>query len=43
MKYFFDTSALVKLFQEEAGSNIVEDIVNDQNNELSVVRLGFCM
>jgi predicted nucleic acid-binding protein len=40
MKYFFDTSALVKLFQEEAGSNIVEDIVNDQNNELWLLDLS---
>lgn len=34
MKYFFDTSALVKLFQAENGSEMVEEIVNiDSFNE----------
>ena len=32
MKYIFDTSALVKLFQVEKGSEIVEEIVNDPDN-----------
>ncbi len=44
MKYFFDTSALVKLFHEETGSDVVEDLVNDQNNEIWVselIRLEF--
>ncbi len=44
MNYFFDTSALVKLFHEETGSDIVEDLVNDQNNEIWVselIRLEF--
>ncbi len=36
MKYFFDTSALVKLFQVEKGSEIVEEIVNDPDNDLWV-------
>ncbi len=39
MKYFFDTSALVKLFQAEEGSELVEEIVNDPKNELWVLDL----
>ena len=39
MKYFFDTSALVKLFQVEKGSEIVEEIVNDPDNDLWVLDL----
>ena len=39
MKYFFDTSALVKLFQAENGSEIVEEIVNDPDNDLWVLDL----
>jgi len=44
MNYFFDTSALAKLFHEETGSDIIEDLVNDQNNEIWVselIRLEF--
>jgi uncharacterized protein with PIN domain len=40
MNFFVDTSALVKLFQEEAGSGIVEEIANDQNNELWILDLS---
>ncbi len=46
MKYFFDTSALVKLFQVENGSEVVEWIVNDPDNDLWVldlVRIGFVL
>lgn len=39
MKYFFDTSALVKLFQVEKGSEIVEEIVKDPDNDLWVLDL----
>ena len=39
MKYFFDTSALVKLFQAENGSEMVEEIVNDPDNDLWVLDL----
>ena len=39
MNYFFDTSALVKLFQVENGSEIVEAIVNDPDNDLWVLDL----
>ncbi len=40
MKFFVDTSALVKLFQEEIGSRIVEDIINDNNNDLWILDLS---
>lgn len=39
MKYFFDTSALVKLFQVENGSEKVEEIVTDPDNDLWVLDL----
>ena len=32
MDYFFDTSALVKLFSEEKGSLIVRDIIDNSQN-----------
>jgi predicted nucleic acid-binding protein len=41
---FLDTSALVKLFHEEPGSDIVEKLVVDENNDIWVcelVRLEF--
>lgn len=44
MNYFFDTSALVKLFHEEIGSDVVEKLINDQSNEIwisELVRLEF--
>lgn len=39
MKFFFDTSALAKLFQTEEGSESVEEIVNNSDNELWVLDL----
>ena len=39
MKYFLDTSALVKLFHEESGTHIVESIVTDQENEIWILEL----
>jgi uncharacterized protein with PIN domain len=36
MNCFFDTSAIVKLFQEEEGSDVVEALVRDTQNEVWV-------
>jgi len=44
MNFYFDTSALVKLFYEEAGSNVIEEIVLNNENLIYVselVRLEF--
>ncbi len=40
MNCFLDTSALVKLFQEEEGSYFVEGLVNDPNNQIWVLELA---
>ncbi len=32
MILFFDTSALVKLFHEEQGTNVVVSLISDRNN-----------
>ena len=34
MHFFFDTSALVKLFSEEKGSSIVRDIIDITDNTI---------
>ena len=34
MNLFFDTSALVKFFHEEEGTDIVTDLILEQNNEV---------
>ncbi len=40
MILFFDTSALVKLFSNEAGSDTVKKLVSDPNNEVWVLELA---
>ena len=40
MILFFDTSALVKLFSNETGSDTVKKLVSDQNNEVWVLELA---
>ena len=39
MKLFFDTSALVKLFHKEIGTNFVIQIVNDTQNKVWISEL----
>ncbi len=34
MNLFFDTSALVKFFHEEEGTDIITDLILEQNNEI---------
>ena len=34
MNLFFDTSALVKFFHEEEGTDIITDLTLEQNNEV---------
>ena len=34
MHFFFDTSALVKLFSDEKGSTIVRDIIDNKDNTI---------
>ncbi len=44
MKYFFDTSVLVKVFHEEPGSDQIGNITGDSSNEiwlLEIARLEF--
>ena len=40
MKYFLDTSALVKIYYEEEGSRQVECIVEKADNEIYVSSLS---
>jgi predicted nucleic acid-binding protein len=40
MNLFFDTSALVKFFHEEEGTDIVTDLILEQNNEIWISELG---
>ncbi len=40
MILFFDTSALVKLFSNETGSDTVKELVSDQSNEVWVLELA---
>jgi hypothetical protein len=40
MNLFFDTSALVKFFHEEEGTDIVTDLILEQNNEVWISELG---
>ena len=40
MNLFFDTSALVKFFHEEEGTDIVTELILDQNNEVWISELG---
>ena len=37
MNLFFDTSALVKFFHEEEGTDIVTDLILEQNKDWSFV------
>jgi len=39
MKLFFDTSALVKFFYEEKGSDIVTDLITSKQNEIWLLEL----
>ena len=42
MNLFFDTSALVKFFHEEEGTESVTNLILDQNNFCDIVKaLGF--
>ena len=44
MNLFFDTSALVKLFRKEEGSEVVTKLITAQENEvwiLELVRIEF--
>ena len=40
MNLFFDTSALVKFFHEEEGTDIVTDLILEENNEVWISELG---
>ena len=40
MNLFFDTSALVKFSHEEKGTDIVTDLILEQNNEVWISELG---
>ncbi|MBE0638576.1 MAG: type II toxin-antitoxin system VapC family toxin [Bacteroidales bacterium] len=40
MTYYFDTSALVKLFSNEAGSNKVKEIIDNPSNDIWVLELA---
>jgi predicted nucleic acid-binding protein len=40
MNLFFDTSALVKLFHYEEGSEVVTNLVNSSENEIWVSELS---
>ena len=40
MNLFFDTSALVKFFHQEKGTDIVTDLILEQNNEVWISELG---
>ena len=40
MILYFDTSALVKLFSDEAGSESVKQLVNNPSNEVIVLELA---
>lgn len=40
MILYFDTSALVKLFSEEKGSEQVKELINDPTNEIWVLELA---
>lgn len=44
MNYFLDTSALVKYFHQEAGSGVVESVIDSEENEiwiLDIARIEF--
>jgi uncharacterized protein len=38
-RYFFDTSALVKHYHVEAGTNVVDRVVDEAGAELLIARL----
>ena len=40
MKLFFDTSSLAKLFQEESGTDYVDELVNSSENEIWILELA---
>jgi len=40
MNLFFDTSALVKFFHEEEGTDMVTELILDGNNEVWISELG---
>jgi predicted nucleic acid-binding protein len=40
MNLFFDTSALVKFFHEEEGTETVTDLILDRNNEIWILELA---
>lgn len=39
MKLFFDTSALVKFFHEETGTELVTQLINNPQNEVWISEL----
>jgi len=41
MNLFFDTSALVKLFSTEKGSEIVKDLISDKTNHIWISELVY--
>jgi len=42
MKYFFDTSALVKLYSDEDGSDKVRKIIMNPLSENYILELAIC-
>ncbi|OHD10379.1 MAG: hypothetical protein A2086_02280 [Spirochaetes bacterium GWD1_27_9] len=45
MKYFFDTSAFVKFYRNEKGTELVTNIILDNNNQIWIMELAkleFC-
>jgi predicted nucleic acid-binding protein len=39
MKYFFDTSAFVKFYRDEKGTDVVEEIIQNEINQIMVMEL----
>jgi predicted nucleic acid-binding protein len=39
-RYFLDSSALVKRYHQESGTNLVEDLFRDSENRLFISRLA---
>jgi predicted nucleic acid-binding protein len=40
VNYFFDTSAIVKYFHEEAGSNVTASIIDSSQNEIWILDIA---
>jgi predicted nucleic acid-binding protein len=41
MFYFFDTSALIKLYHVEDGTNVVKQLFEDKNADVCIARIAF--